>query len=201
MIRLASPPAQYTANLAAFFNKPAYTLSGPSTLDGLKHARTCTPFGMGVPQMIMPFAPNVTRPPDSYAATASTTELIDWCYARLQSGEVEMIVYDRPVLMDYLHNNPSGVGGTKCATLHDAAWLSIIPDVWLLAMRAADAEFGMQMAMALADVKNTKAYVDEQVEFFHLSKECGDGAANDTDPIGLESMGGRERSFRKLNCC
>ena len=102
-----------------------------------------------------------------------------------------MIVYDRPVLMDYLH----GDGGTKCSTLHDAAWLSIVPDVWLMAMRTADAQFGMQLAAALADVKNTKAYVDQQVEFFHLSKECGDGAPNDTDPIGLESMGGSERTM------
>merc|ERR1712137_1224666 len=69
-------------------------------------------------------------------------------------------------------------------------WLSVFPEMWLFATRAADSEFGLRLAASLADLKASRAYVDLQVKHFSLSMVCRDGEISETDPIGVDAMEG-----------
>ena len=100
-----------TANLAAFFNKPSYTIFGPSNLAQLRNSRACALFDPTASALRL-FVNNVTVPPMS--VSLSVDDRMEWCADLVQRGEVDVLLHDRPVLLGYLYSGKkSEVRGKK----------------------------------------------------------------------------------------
>ena len=102
----------YTANLAAFFNKPSFTIGGPKNYDELRVATACQPFLLGQQAVYEQFVGSIIGPPDDLPFDPIATRL-DWCVERLRSGEVDIVLYDRPILLNYLFTDSTSSGSSS----------------------------------------------------------------------------------------
>ena len=197
----------YTANLAAFFNKPSFTIGGPKNYDELRVATACQPFLLGQQAVYEQFVGSIIGPPDDLPFDPIATRL-DWCVERLRSGEVDIVLYDRPILLNYLFTdskssgsssssegrrlsaasraastgNPSGSGTSfigKCSSLSDASWVQILPDNWMFALRSEDAHFGAMLSASVSAAKFTPAMLRLQEQYFYAGTTCGDASVSD----------------------
>ena len=83
------PPRRYTANLAAFFNRPAYTIHGPADIAELFVVRKIC-YADPNAAWFGPYLENATA--QVITPPASVVAVIDrnaWCYARLRDRTVD----------------------------------------------------------------------------------------------------------------
>lgn len=177
--------ATYTANLAAFFTRPTFVLGGPTTLSELSSATACTVVEQPAAAFVTPHVGAVITPPPTFPLDLE--QRMAWCHSELRRGTANILLFDRPVLLSYLLSHG---GKGHCDTLADASWVSVVPDIWVFAVRGVDADFGARVSAALATVKNTPEFVGLQRDFFHFGRVCSDSSVGGTERVGLESMAG-----------
>jgi len=171
----------YTANLAAFFNKPSFQIGGPTTLEELRTSSACTLYGSDV--MLAPYVGTVASAPPNVSQALGAQ--IDFCMTGLRSGAYDVLIYDRPILLNYLF---SGGDSGYCHSLSDASWISITPDQWSFALRSADGAFGYQLSAGIVILKSMPEYVNLLSKYFYTGRTCAEGEADDTTPVSLQSM-------------
>jgi len=177
--------ATYTANLAAFFNRPGFQLGGPSSPAELSTAAACILYESLIPSLA-PHVGSVIAPPEPMAIEVEPR--LQWCHARLRDGTADIMLYDRPILSEYLFTHG---GDGHCDTLADAPWVSLLPDIWAFSVKATNKQLLRELSTALVTVKNSPRHMALRRDFFYVGRTCGDIAeAGETDPVALDSMWG-----------
>ena len=143
------------------------------------------PFDLGLRKVVERFVGS-TLTPDGAVASFETAPRLAWCDDQVHAGTADIIMFDRPVVVEYLLN----YGGGRCKHLAEVDWLSVVPDTWVFAMRAEDRQFSQYLSSAIASFKNTPEFVRLEVRHMLLRRTCEVGTAEDTDPIDIAAMSG-----------
>jgi hypothetical protein len=129
----------YTANLAAFFNRPAFEVEGPSDAHEFRTSVACThPYLTG---SIAPFVRDVVAMPMALLATVpkeqQEAQTIDWCLAALHAGTADIYIENtETVHMIHLDH---------CHTTVETPFVRILPQLMAMVLRADDLELAMYL--------------------------------------------------------
>ena len=77
-------------------------------------ATACTPFLMGSGPLYAPFVGSLIGPPD--AMVFDPAPRLEWCAEQLRSGEADILLYDRPILLDYLFKSSDSSGSSSSSS-------------------------------------------------------------------------------------
>mmetsp|Transcript_22463 Transcript_22463/g.37549 ORF Transcript_22463/g.37549 Transcript_22463/m.37549 type:complete len:495 (+) Transcript_22463:325-1809(+) len=165
--------ATYTANLAAFFTAPNFSIhTPPSNMADLIHATACTtslgenqyPLAHYVKSFIIPEGPDCG--PWSQCAQ-------DYCYQAVQNGTVDVWLDDALALHEYIQVNG------LCGTLYEVKSLDFLPMFAsiILKMSNKEWEFAANLSAAFTWVTTRPAYLLDLERFFYIHQDCSQGSA------------------------
>jgi len=179
--------ATYTANLAAFFTKPAFRLEGPITYQALSQAKTCVQQSVILSVVEQSIGPSYILPPPDVQMDLLATQ--EWCAAAVLDGRADAMISLAIQLKDFLSR-----GG--CSNISHVDLLDFAPVPFTFGYRltpSLPADFGEQLDSALVKLLRTERFTELRTKYLYNGFYCpGEGPEDvgETDQVTLYQMRG-----------
>mmetsp|Transcript_26251 Transcript_26251/g.76721 ORF Transcript_26251/g.76721 Transcript_26251/m.76721 type:complete len:311 (+) Transcript_26251:72-1004(+) len=180
---------QYTANLAAFFNKPTTKIGGPKSYDELRQSIACVLLSNGSLNNYVPFVRQVIAPPkaEDDFLRYSVLDRQKWCHQALADGRADIMLDIEASLANYLYANNS----RNCASMSEASFVQIMPGALAFVFRSADEATAMLLTHVINSITQTPAYTDLKNAYLYTGNSCGAVQdVSDTTPVTFKKMSG-----------
>jgi len=174
----------YTANLAAFFNRPSMITYGPTTMNELKTSVACTDPYMAY--NVPPYVGSVIYP-DSYTGPPqdSYTYYDDYCLAAIARGDADVWLQSN-VLVHMSHLS-------QCSNTSVLSFVNILPQDMGFLMRTADARLVEHFNTVINFIFARPMGVLLKETEFRSGQTCPPDSLlsdGDTTPVDFASMAG-----------
>jgi len=168
--------ATYTANLAAFFTAPSYTLHGPASADALSRATVCVPLDFTVP-LVAPHVSRAFSAPRQVVAAGGLSAALTHCHEAVLSGAAEAVVSYDATLQDYTLASGAcrfdeAIAGQP---LDVVPGLAFSPVTLHYFMKSAAGDLLKTFNVALLKLLRSKEYLKLLEEFYLNGVQCGSG--------------------------
>lgn len=190
----------YTANLASFFTKPAWSIHGPKDMQDLMTSKACIDWSIDVPKVkpfvgSVPYAPYPDQPctaadvadplsPCTAVGAVSYTMRKTRCLKLIDEGRVDVYLTYEAVVQEFVLNNCAEY--SKVDTIRLAGF-----DIGVAMI---DNSASRKLMMQINDVATTLMrdpwYYNVLKEEWGVGKTCGATENDDLQPVTLHSMVG-----------
>jgi len=170
----------YTANLAAFFNKPSFVIHGPEDMVGLRKAKACVSFPDHDP-MVSAFTKSVEYMPEfNYADPNILEKSTAYCINLLREQKVDAWMRDIGGLRPVVEENCDELVLREKISVTKITFAFMLPDTPELHKLAT------QLTATITHLKGDPVWSQLQGDYFREGRDlCGEKVVSALEPITL----------------